>query len=200
MSSGGILLRKFTICSLLFAVWAGILKTKAEQGSGVFGGGFLLKEFYRRVFAGRRGPDAVCGVLFAVGLVLSAVAWFTQNQLLGWLVYVPWVLAVLRMFSTRLEQRYQENRRFLQWWQKMKAMVTGVFCAGRPHRNWADDGRSHVYEGTARQTGTAEEPAADTAYHHFVCPACGQKLRVPRGRGRVQVTCPKCKTVFEEMA
>ena len=155
-----------------------------------------MKEFYRRMFAGRRGPDAVCGVLFAVGPVLSAIAWFTQSQLLGWLVYLPWTLAVLRMFSTKLEQRYQENYRFLQWWQKAKTAVTALFCAKRPHRNWANDGRSHVFEGTARQADTA----ADTAYHHFVCPACWQKLRVPRGRGRVQVTCPKCKTLFEEMA
>ena len=159
-----------------------------------------MKEFYRRMFAGRRGPDAVCGVLFAAGLVLSAAAWFMQNQLLGWLVYVPWSLAVLRMFSTRLERRYQENRRFLQWWQKVKNAVTGLFSAGRPRGNRAGDGRGPVFQGTARQAKTAEDTAADTAYHHFICPACSQKLRVPRGRGRVQVTCPKCKTVFEETA
>ncbi len=159
-----------------------------------------MRDFFNRLFAGRRGPDAVCGVLFAVGLVLSAAAWFAQNQLLGWLVYVPWALAVVRMFSTRLEKRYQENRRFLEWWHRLKATVTGWLAGGRPGKNWANDGRSHVYQGTARSTEAAADTAADTAYHHFLCPCCSQKLRVPRGRGKVEVTCPKCKTVFEEMA
>lgn len=158
-----------------------------------------MRDFYNHLFAGRRGPDAVCGVLFAVGLVLSAAAWFTQNQLLGWLVYVPWAVAVVRMFSTRLEKRYQENRRFLEWWNRLKATVTGWFSGGRQGKNWADDGRSHVYQGAARSAG-AGDAAADTAYHHFLCPCCSQKLRVPRGRGKVEVTCPKCKTMFEEMA
>lgn len=155
-----------------------------------------MREFYNRIFAGRRGPDAVCGVLFAAGLVLSAIAWFTQNQLLGWLVYVPWAVAVVRMFSTRLEQRYQENRRLLDWWQRVRSIVSGWFGGERPNRDWAGDGRGHVFQGAARPADTA----ADTAYHHFVCPCCSQKLRVPRGRGRVQVTCPKCSTIFEEMA
>lgn len=163
-----------------------------------------MRAFLNRIFAGRRGPDAVCGVLFAIGLLLSAAAWFTQNQLLGWLVYLPWVLAVLRMFSTRLEQRYQENRRLLVWWQRLRSAAAGWLAQlrggkSRPNRRWAQDGmggQSHVHRNTAHSA----DAAADTAYHHFLCPCCGQKLRVPRGRGRVEVTCPKCKTVFEEMA
>lgn len=167
-------------------------------------GDLPLRTFLNRIFAGRRGPDAVCGMLFIIGLVLSAAAWFTQNAVLGWLVYLPWAAAVLRMFSTRLEQRYQENRRFLETWQRIKTAVTGWWGrlrgpGRRPNRQWAQDGmggQSRVFQGAARPADTA----ADTAYHHFVCPCCVQKLRVPRGRGRVEVTCPKCKTVFEEMA
>ena len=28
------------------------------------------------------------------------------------------------------------------------------------------------------------------------CPTCRQKLRVPRGRGRIQISCPRCGTQF----
>lgn len=28
------------------------------------------------------------------------------------------------------------------------------------------------------------------------CPKCGSKLRVPRGKGTIKVTCPKCKNGF----
>mgnify|MGYP002357212828 CR=1 FL=1 len=34
-------------------------------------------------------------------------------------------------------------------------------------------------------------------YKVFVCPACSQKLRVPRKRGRVTITCSRCHTVFK---
>ena len=33
-------------------------------------------------------------------------------------------------------------------------------------------------------------------YHYYRCPKCRQKLRVPRGRGRIQISCPRCGTQF----
>ena len=32
--------------------------------------------------------------------------------------------------------------------------------------------------------------------HLYRCPKCRQKLRVPRGRGRIQISCPRCGTQF----
>jgi ribosomal protein S27E len=34
------------------------------------------------------------------------------------------------------------------------------------------------------------------SYKVFKCKNCGQKLRVPRGKGNLKVTCRNCKTVF----
>lgn len=34
-------------------------------------------------------------------------------------------------------------------------------------------------------------------YKIFKCPSCSQKLRVPRKKGRVTVTCKKCGTEFK---
>ena len=31
---------------------------------------------------------------------------------------------------------------------------------------------------------------------HFRCPKCHQKVRVPRGKGKIQITCPKCGEKF----
>ena len=33
-------------------------------------------------------------------------------------------------------------------------------------------------------------------YHYYRCPQCGQQLRVPRGRGKISITCPKCGHQF----
>lgn len=38
----------------------------------------------------------------------------------------------------------------------------------------------------------------DAAYKYFKCPACGQELRAPKGRGRIRVTCSKCGNQFEK--
>ena len=33
---------------------------------------------------------------------------------------------------------------------------------------------------------------------YFKCPSCGQQLRVPRGRGKITVTCRSCGANFQE--
>ncbi|MFR9190485.1 MAG: hypothetical protein ACLVL7_09865 [Anaerotruncus massiliensis (ex Togo et al. 2019)] len=49
---------------------------------------------------------------------------------------------------------------------------------GAPFSSWADalrDARTH---------------------RRFRCPSCGQKVRVPRGKGRICITCPRCRVEF----
>ena len=36
----------------------------------------------------------------------------------------------------------------------------------------------------------------DRTYKYFKCPTCGQKLRAPRGKGKIRVTCSNCHTEF----
>ena len=37
----------------------------------------------------------------------------------------------------------------------------------------------------------------DRRNRYFLCPRCRQTVRVPRGKGRILITCPKCKEKFQ---
>ena len=36
----------------------------------------------------------------------------------------------------------------------------------------------------------------DREHRYFECPRCHQPVRVPRGKGKIAITCPKCKEKF----
>ncbi|MEA5047214.1 MAG: zinc ribbon domain-containing protein [Eubacteriales bacterium] len=99
------------------------------------------------------------------------------------------ILLVLRMTSRNQNARYQENMKFL-------SVVTAV-------RNW--------FRRTFQRSGAGYAPRAKKVrnakkaptwnemkqYKYLICPQCTQRLRVPRGKGRIRVTCTHCGNVFE---
>jgi len=40
------------------------------------------------------------------------------------------------------------------------------------------------------------ERIKDKEHRHYDCPKCRQPVRVPRGKGKIAITCPKCKEKF----
>ena len=120
---------------------------------------------------GRNGSDQLGRAAIVAALVLDVVSMFViQNrhlQLVGILLY--WVAmalllyAIFRAFSKNLYKRREENSKFLQWTWKVK------------------NGRS-----------AAKARHADTAHKYFTCKNCKTICRVPVGKGKVIITCPKC--------
>lgn len=40
------------------------------------------------------------------------------------------------------------------------------------------------------------ERIKDREHKYFDCPRCRQPVRVPRGKGKISITCPKCREKF----
>ena len=126
-----------------------------------------MKAWFQRFMSGRYGSDQFSMFLSISALVLLVLGIFLS----GILYYIG--LAVLlysyyRMFSRNIQKRYAEN----QWYLARSSAVRG----------WFDRLRTRF-----AQRGT---------YRYFKCPHCKQAIRIPKGRGRVSITCPKCGTQF----
>ncbi|MEI3304754.1 MAG: hypothetical protein V8R40_01240 [Dysosmobacter sp.] len=132
---------------------------------------YKCKMALQRLMYGRNGSDQLGRAAIVAALVLDVVSMFVIRnrhlQLVGILLY--WVAmalllyAIFRAFSKNLYKRREENSKFLQWTWKVK------------------NGRS-----------AAKARHADTAHKYFTCKNCKTICRVPVGKGKVIITCPKC--------
>lgn len=126
----------------------------------------------QRFFYGRNGPDQLGAATLATGLVLSIVAQFVTFLPVRSLLHIlDWCLLVLffyRLFSRNVYKRREENMKFLAMTGKARAWFR---LRGR----------------MVKESGT---------YKYLKCPACDQPLRVPRGKGKINIRCSKCGVSF----
>lgn len=122
--------------------------------------GRKLSAGMRQFMMGRYGTDKLNMVILGTGLIASLVSMFVRyapvNLFLALLSYVLMGWAIFRTLSRNTYKRYQENRKYLMFLQRLK---------DRDHR-------------------------------YFDCPRCRQQVRVPRGKGKISICCPKCKEKF----
>jgi len=127
-----------------------------------------MREKLQRFMMGRYGVDQFSKFLIGVALVLWVLNMFTHRFFLYVLALALMVYTYYRMFSRNIQKRYQENQKFLQIKNKL-----------------------------VRKFKSEKEIMKQRKTHHiYRCPGCRQKIRVPRGKGRICITCPKCKIQF----
>ncbi len=124
--------------------------------------------WFRNFMTGRYGSDKLNIVLLIASVILSLLARFLRLGIIIYLSYIPLFWGIYRMFSRDINKRYQENQRFLKYYNKAEHWTKNKFSMIKGIKT----------------------------YKYFTCPSCKQTVRVPRGKGRVNVICPKCSTKF----
>ena len=125
-----------------------------------------MRAWLQRFMSGRYGSDAFGNFLCVVSLICLVLGLFV-----GIFYYIGLALLIytyFRMLSRNVSKRYAENQMFLQ-------KSAGV---------------------RARFARVKQRFALRKTYRYFSCPRCKQQIRVPKGRGRISITCPKCGTQF----
>ncbi len=129
--------------------------------------------------AGRNGVDTLGKTSLWISMILLVVTLFTHQ---GW-VYILALAALIysyfRMMSRNTSKRYLENQHFLQKTYKIRSWFAGLGNKAKYQKSKA------VYDREQRKI-----------YKIFYCPSCKQKIRAPKGKGKICITCPKCKMEF----
>ena len=132
------------------------------------GGLRVIRNFLRRFMIGRYGPDNLGVMLIVVSLALYLLSGVTGIAPLVYVSYALLILALYRMLSRNIVRRRAENDRYIRYWWPVKTKIKRMFANMR-----------------SRKT-----------HRFFSCPSCRNTLRVPKGKGKLQITCPKCGERF----
>lgn len=127
-----------------------------------------MKEKFQRFMIGRYGVDELGKFSLYLTIVLLIINLFARSSIINGLIFLIILLLYFRMFSKNYAQRRKENAIYLKYQNK----VTYFF---------------------SKQKRLAEERKN---FHIYTCPNCKQKIRIPKGKGKIAVTCPKCRTEF----
>lgn len=127
-----------------------------------------MRERMQGFMAGRYGTDQLSKLILWISLACLVVSMFTRLNVFYILGLVLLIYTYYRMFSRNVAKRYAENQKYLNW--------RYGFAVRRNKRKVHWEQRK--------------------IYRFYKCPQCRQKVRVPKGKGKVAITCPKCRMEF----
>lgn len=130
-----------------------------------------MRNFFSRIFYGKNGIDGL-GIFTWIATIALAIAVVFSHNVVVYIVFAAlFALSVFRLLSKNIAARQKENRFFMNIINKFRIPSKGQKDVNATFKDVTD-------------------------YKLFTCPNCGQKVRIPKGHGAVEIICPKCKNTF----
>lgn len=121
-----------------------------------------MMNWLKKFMYGRYGVDQLSMTLIVIGFIISI---FSRTLRIPPIIsIIIFVLAYFRVFSKNINKRYLENQKFLKAVSPISTMYKKIKMRIKGRKN----------------------------YKYFKCKKCRQEIRVPKGKGKIRVTCPKC--------
>ena len=123
-----------------------------------------MRNFLHRFMIGRYGPDHLSIALIIVAFILSLLNAFLLHTPILYISYLVFGLTIYRMLSRNIPRRRAENDKFIRYWWPIKTKIKNII----------------------------QKIKDKFKYKYYKCPTCKKKLRVPKGKGKIRITCPVC--------
>ncbi|MDF2675770.1 MAG: hypothetical protein K0Q97_57 [Bacillota bacterium] len=124
--------------------------------------------FFQKFMIGRYGTDKLSMTLLVGGMIVTFIGDIVHSEILILSSYIFFTASFFRILSKNISARQQENIKFLKYYNPTTAWVKSQI---------------NVLKG-------------NKSYKYFSCPNCKQKMRAPRKKGSIMVTCNKCSNKF----
>jgi len=130
-----------------------------------------LKYSFYRFMNGRYGSDQLNLAIIITSIFISLVGGivFNRSMIITVIVYTLSFIVLYRAFSKKIYVRQKENLKFMNLIRPIKSKYNLI-----------------------------KLNLTQKKFKHVQCPRCHRTLRVPRGRGKIEITCPHCHVSFDK--
>ena len=121
-----------------------------------------------RLMYGRNGYDNLARFCNMISIMLLVLNLFAGSAT----IYILWLLSfgysLFRVYSNNIPKRYEENQKFLSMTELPRRYLSLLKLQIRDRK----------------------------VSRYYICKNCHQQIRVPKGKGRIEIRCPKCSEKF----
>ena len=117
---------------------------------------------------GRYGQDELGKFILSLTLILLVINLFVKTSVLSTVALILIFYSYYRIFSRDTSTRYTENKKFLDTIEPLRRKF---FTSKNKYEN-------------------------RKVYKYIKCPSCKLEMKVPKGKGKIKVTCKSCGNKF----
>lgn len=121
----------------------------------------------REFFMNRYGMDSLNRALMVLYVIFLIISLITRQDVFMYISLGIVVYQVYRALSRNFTARTKENQVFIKFWNPIK-----------------------------RKYYSIKKKITDKTHRYFKCPKCKTEIRVPKNKGKIRITCPKCSEQF----